>query len=74
MPLGSYTEHAIIKRRKKEEKNLTIRLKKNGQLDARFFNLWLSLPLLRIPISSFHQESLASHSAGAVCWEPQKSI
>lgn len=64
VPLGSYTVHAIIKRRKKKEKNLTMRLKKNGQLDARFFNLWLSLPLLRIPISSFHQESLATLLSG----------
>lgn len=69
MPLGSYTVHAIIKRKKKK---LTMRLQKNGQLDASFFNLWLSLPLLRIPILSFHQESLAKPLSGCCTLGPTK--
>lgn len=40
-PLGSYTVHAIIKRK---EKKLTTRLKKNGQLDANFLNLVVFAP------------------------------
>lgn len=48
-----------------------MRLKKNGQLDASFFNLWLSLPLLRIPISSY-RESLAKPLSGCCTLGPTK--
>jgi len=70
LPLGSYTVHAIIKSKKK--KKLTMKLKKNGQLDASFFNPWLSLPLMRIPVSSFHQGSLANPLSECCILGPKK--